>query len=91
MHESLVKTDKHFPKDPKKTSLKNAVSSSSNSRAVKDQSDQVHTNQGIDLDYEQYSKLILSASADYDAQLIPSSAKVSQKGCDSEIGNHDFY
>ena len=60
-------------------------------REVKDEADQTCAHQGAELDYNQYSNLILSAFGNYDAQFVPLNAKVSRKACDSEIGDNNFY
>ena len=89
--ESLAKTDCNLPNDLKKSLLENTVLLNSYLRVVKDQSEQAHTHQGVELDYDQYSNLTLSASGNYDAQFIPLNLKVSRKACNSEICDNNFY
>ena len=60
-------------------------------RAAKDQANQIYAHQGAELDYDQYSNLILSSSGNHDAQFIPSNSKVSRKAYNSEIGDNNFY
>ena len=75
-HGSLVKTERHSPEELKKTLLENDMSSNSNLQAVKDQADQICSCQDTERSCVKYSNLILSASANYDAQLTLSSSKV---------------
>ena len=67
MHESLVKNDRHLPDDLKKTIFENAVKYNIQLHAVKDRSDQIHAQTHREITYDQCSKLVLSASKNYDS------------------------
>ena len=59
LHESFVKNNRHLSDDLKKNLLENAVKSNSQFRAIKDQADQMHTQTGRDLTYDNYFTLVL--------------------------------
>ena len=71
LYEKLVAKTEHFPDSIKRVMLENAVRPIAELRAVKDQADQLKTTSGKDLTYEEYSRLTLSAAANYDVGFLP--------------------
>jgi hypothetical protein len=55
----------------KRTMLENAVQPLDELRAIKIQADQHKTQNGIDLTYDQYVELLMSAASNYDTQFKP--------------------
>jgi hypothetical protein len=51
--------------------LQNAVHPLEELRAIKTQADQHKTQSGVDLTYEQYIHLLVSAAMNYDSQFLP--------------------
>ena len=90
LYESLVKTERHLPDNLKNTLLKNVVASNSNLRSIKDQCDQTHTHQGIELTCDQCSTLVLSDSTNYDSQFTSTTSKTSRRTHDTKIGDNNF-
>lgn len=71
LYEKQVPTDEHFSGRMKRTMLENAVQPLTELRAIKIQADQHKTQSGIDLTYEQYVDLLMSAASNYDIQFKP--------------------
>jgi hypothetical protein len=70
-YDKLVKDTERFPASIKRVMLENAVHPIAELRAVKNQADQLKTTSGTALTYEEYSRLVLSAAASYDTELLP--------------------
>ena len=91
LYETLSETRSHLEDNLKLTLLQNAISSNTHLRAVKDQADQSRShNNAIDLAYDQYCALLLSAANNCDSQFVPAHAKSQRRVNTTEIGNHDF-
>jgi hypothetical protein len=67
MYEKQVSTGEQFSDALKRVMLQNAV----HPLAVKTQADQHKTQSGMDLTYEQYVHLLVSAASNYDTQFLP--------------------
>ena len=75
-YDKLVKDTERFPASIKRVMLENAVHPIAELRAVKNQADQLKTTSGTALTYEEYCRLVLSAAASYDNELLPRGQKV---------------
>jgi hypothetical protein len=72
-YEQILPTSGHFSAFVKRTMLENAVGQYPELRAVKTQAAQHKTqNGGIDLTYDEYCSLLMSAAQEYDGSLISS-------------------
>ena len=72
-YEQLIPVTGHFSNIMKRAMLENAVGASQELRAVKSQAAQHKTqNGGIDLTYDQYTTLLLSAAQEFDGSLLRS-------------------
>ena len=90
LYESLADADSYFSENQKKMILENAVASVKFLRAIKDQADKIFAHTGKLLDYDQHSKLLLSAEASCDSQSISASDRSSRKFYHTELGGSDF-
>jgi hypothetical protein len=71
LYDKLVQDTERFPASIKRVMLENAVHPIAELRAVKNQADQLKTTSGTALTYEEYCRLVLSAAASYDNELLP--------------------
>jgi hypothetical protein len=71
LYEKQVSTGEQFSDALKRVMLQNAVHPLEELRAVKTQADQHKTQSGVDLTYEQYIHLLVSAATNYDSQFLP--------------------
>ena len=71
MYEKQISTGALFSDDLKRTMLENAVNPIEELRVVKAQANQHKTQSGVDLTYEQYVNLLVSAASNYDTQFMP--------------------
>ena len=71
LYEKQVSTGEQFSDALKRVMLQNAVHPLEELRAVKTQADQHKTQSGVDLTYEQYVHLLVSAATNYDTQFLP--------------------
>jgi hypothetical protein len=69
-YEKLVKDNKHFPASLKRVMLENALHPIAGLLTIKNQADQLKTTSGTALTYEEFSRLLLSAAASYDNELL---------------------
>jgi hypothetical protein len=70
-YDKLVQVKERFLDPIKRVMLENAVHPVSELRAVENQADQLKTTSSTDLTYVEYSRLVLSAAASYDNELLP--------------------
>jgi hypothetical protein len=84
-----VQATERFPDSIKRVMLENAIHPISELCAVKNQADQLKTTSGTDLTYEEYSRLVLSAAASYDNELLPR-AHHGQLAPRCSVYMHDF-
>ena len=74
LYETQVKVSEHFSPGQKMHMLQNAVYPIPDLRAVKAQADQHKTQTGHALNYDEYTRLLISAASQYDAQFVPKKA-----------------
>ena len=86
-YERQVPTSDHFSDTIKRVMLENAVQNITELRQVKNNIDLDKTKTGQDIKFEQYSSLLLSAAAAYDAQFATKRTK--QQVFSHEIFDHD--
>ena len=71
MYEKQVSTGEQFSDALKHVMLQNAVHLLEELHAIKTQADQHKTQSGMDLTYEQYVHLLITAASSYDTQFLP--------------------
>jgi len=74
LYEKQVSTTDHFSDGQKRVMLQNAVHPVMDLRNVKNQADQIKTQSGTELTYEQYCNLLLSAASAYDVSFAAKEA-----------------
>ena len=82
--------DSYFSENQTKILLESAVASVQPLRSVKDQADQLFTQTGKLLDYEQHAALLLSATTNYDSKFVSVPTKSTGKVYNTELGGSDF-
>ena len=71
LYEKQVSTGEQFSDALKRVMLQNAVHLLEELHAIKTQADQHKTQSSVDLTYEQYVHLLVSATTNYDLQFLP--------------------
>lgn len=88
-YETLVDPGDHFSDGQKPTMLENTVHPVSELRVVKTQAAQHKTQTGRDLTYREYTQLLLSAAAQFDAQFTTKSSAAKSASKRRTVYEHD--